>query len=153
MLELPERMLTLVGTKAKNTEGVIRLPIRAGEVLATVSNKDKLSLLEEILLDDSKNRNLIITENMAKAIRKSCTLKSEISKKEIERIIKEQEKQQQADGKKKGKKSSKKLGGGFILDENRLRKFCGNKMTEKEVAELIYELVEKWSSEGNKGKE
>ena len=148
LLELPERMLELVGRKEKNSDGVIRLPIRAGEVLSNVS-REKLSLIEEVLTD-SKNRNLIITENMAKAIRKNCTLKSEISKKEIERIIKEE---QHASGQKKkaGKKSGrKKLGGGFILDENRLRKFCGSKMTEKEVREFIYELVEKWSSEGHK---
>ena len=150
LLELPERMLELVGTKAKNEVGELRLPIRAGEVLSNLS-KEKLSLIEEVLMDDSKNANVIITESTAKSIRKNCTLNREISKKEIEGIILKS--QQNGAVKKPGKKSAKgrkKSGadeGGLLLDENRLRKFCGYKMTEKEVAELIYGLVEKWSKQ------
>ena len=144
LLELPERMLVLVGTKAKNSDGVIRLPIRAGEVLSSLS-KEKLALIEEVVTD-GKNENVIITESTAKTIRKNCTLNREITRKEIERILKEQQKPAK---KQKGKKRSGKKLGGLLLDENRLRKFCGNKMTEKEVAELIYGLVEKWS-EGHK---
>ena len=43
---------------------------------------------------------------------------------------------------KSAKKTGKKKLGGVVLDENRLRKFCGQNMTEKEVAELIYDLVD-----------
>mgnify|MGYP002622613674 CR=1 FL=1 len=146
LLELPARMLELVGTKAKNEVGELRLPIRAGEVLSSLS-KEKLSLIEEVLMDDSKNANAVITESTAKTIRKAA-IKSEISKKEIKKEIEGILKSQQQGDKKKGKKSgSKKKLGGFLLDENRLRKFCGDKMTEKEVAELIYGLVEKWSKQ------
>ncbi len=140
LLELPERMLSLVGTKTKNEIRELRLPIGAGEVLSTLS-KEKLGIIEAVLMD-SKNEDAIITVSTAKAIRKAA-VKAKITKKEIEAILKSQK----TDGKKKGKKKAGKKLGGFVLDENRLRKFCGEKMTEKEVAELIYELVEKWSED------
>ena len=138
-------MLKLVGTKEKNEDGTIRLPIGAGEVLSALS-KEKLGIIESVLMD-SKNEDVTITVSTAKAIRKAA-VKAKITKKEIEGILK---KSQQDSAKKKEKKSgSRKKLGGFVLDENRLRKFCGESMTEKEVAELIYGLVEKWSSEGKK---
>ena len=146
LLELPERMLGLVGRKEKNEVGELRLPIGAGEVLSSLS-KEKLGIIESVLMD---SKNVTITVSTAKAIRKAA-VKAKISKKEIEGILK---KSQQVDGKKgkKGRKAGRKKGqgvGGLLLDENRLRKFCGEQMTEKEVAELIYGLVEKWS-EGHK---
>ncbi len=39
LLELPEEMLQLVGNKAKTQKGELRLSIRAGEVLAALSQK------------------------------------------------------------------------------------------------------------------
>ena len=143
LLELPEKMLELVGRKEKNEVGELRLPIGAGEVLSTLS-KDKLGIIEAVLMD-SKNENVTITVSTAKAIRKNCASKQKITKKEIEGILKGQ--QDSGKKKQKGKKTGKKKLGGFVLDENRLRKFCGEKMTEKEVAELIYGLVEKWSKQ------
>lgn len=147
LLELPSKMLELVGRKEKNSDGAIRLPIGAGEVLSSLS-KEKLGIIEAVLMD-SKNEEVAITVSTAKAIRKNCASKQKITKKDIEGILKGQ--QDSGKKKQKGKKTGKKKLGGFVLDENRLRKFCGQKMTEKEVTELIYELVEKWSEgEGKK---
>ena len=146
LLELPEKMLILAGTKAKNEDGVLRLPIGAGEVLAGISG-EKLSIIEEVLMD-THNEDMVITVNAAKAIRKAAS-NSKMTKKQVEGILKKQ-KQVSEKKKAKNKESGKRLGsavGGFILDENRIRKFCGDKMTEKEVMELIYDLVEKWSKD------
>ena len=87
LLELPDRMLELVGTKAKNADGTIRLPIGAGEVLSSLNNKEKLAVIEEVLMDNSKNEHVVITVSTAKAIRKACNLKEKITRKEIEGVI------------------------------------------------------------------
>ena len=128
LLELPEEMLSIVGNKAKNAEGLLRLPIKAGEIFAGMS-KEALEIINTLFMIDSE---LSISVEQAKKIKKFCR-KRNVTVDEVKELI-------ESTSLKERKVSAKRK---FSLNYARINPYCEG-MTDQEVEALIYELIENW---------
>ncbi len=135
LLELPDEMLSIVGNKAKNAEGVLRLPIKAGEILSGV-NKEALEVINALFVCDT---DLSMSIEQAKKLRKFCKKKNGISVDDIDDIdeIKELIWNTAVNERKVAAKRK------ISLDYARINPYCKG-MTAQEIEVLIYELIEQW---------
>ena len=160
LLNLPEAMLQLVGNKVKTEAGDLRLSIHAGEVLSGLT-KDQLEVINQVLLssDDktvsmqqaNKLKKFCSTEDMdndtgeAEEVNDENSENNEASKiltvEDVERILSEPDETAKADETVKVKKRR------LAFDDDRLNAYCRD-MTDQEIEELFYELLEKWSAAG-----
>ena len=141
LLELPEEMLELVATKAKNENEELRLPIKAGETLAGI-NREQLEVISKLLKDDSESS---ISVSDAKDIKKFCMERSIITEDEIKDLLKEKA-SKDSEASELGKENTKTQGNSkrrFSLDNERLKPYCGE-MTDQEIENLIYQLITEW---------
>lgn len=141
LLELPEEMLELVATKAKNEDEELRLPIKAGETLAGI-NREQLEVISKLLKDDSESS---ISVSDAKDIKKFCMERSIITEDEIKDLLKEKA-SKDSEASELGKENTKTQGNSkrrFSLDNERLKPYCGE-MTDQEIEDLIYQLITEW---------
>ena len=141
LLELPEEMLELVATKAKNENEELRLPIKAGETLAGI-NREQLEVISKLLKDDSESS---ISVSDAKDIKKFCMERSIITEDEIKDLLKEKA-SKDSEASELGKENTKTQGNSkrrFSLDNERLKPYCGE-MTDQEIEDLIYQLITEW---------
>ena len=134
LLELPEEMLELVATKAQNQNEELRLPIKAGEILAGI-HKEKLEVINKFL---RCNADSSISVNDAKKIKKFCVEKTAITEEEITGLLDEKTSEIKEGTAKK--RNSKRR---FSLDNERLKQYCEG-MTDQEVEDLIYQLIAEW---------
>ncbi|MBR1437017.1 MAG: ParB N-terminal domain-containing protein, partial [Synergistaceae bacterium] len=141
LLELPEEMLELVASKAKNENEELRLPIKAGETLAGI-NIEQLEVISKLLKDDSESS---ISVSDAKDIKKFCMERSIITEDEIKDLLKEKA-SKDSEASELGKENTKTQGNSkrrFSLDNERLKPYCGE-MTDQEIEDLIYQLITEW---------
>ena len=141
LLELPEEMLELVASKAKNENEELRLPIKAGETLAGI-NREQLEVISKLLKDDSESS---ISVSDAKDIKKFCMERSIITEDEIKDLLKEKA-SKDSEASELGKENTKTQGNSkrrFSLDNERLKPYCGE-MTDQEIEDLIYQLITEW---------
>ncbi len=141
LLELPEEMLELVATKAKNENEELRLPIKAGETLAGI-NREQLEVISKLLKDDSESS---ISVSDAKDIKKFCMERSIITEDEIQDLLKKKA-SKDSEASELGKENTKTQGNSkrrFSLDNERLKPYCGE-MTDQEIEDLIYQLITEW---------
>ena len=141
LLELPEDMLELVATKAKNKNEELRLPIKAGETLAGI-NREQLEVISKLLKDDSESS---ISVSDAKDIKKFCMERVAITEDEIKDLLKEKA-SKDSEVSEVGKENPKTQGNSkrrFSLDNERLKPYCGE-MTDQELEDLIYQLITEW---------
>ena len=141
LLELPEEMLELVATKAKNENEELRLPIKAGETLAGI-NREQLEVISKLLKDDSESS---ISVSDAKDIKKFCMERSIITEDEIKDLLKKKT-SKDSEASELGKENTKTQGNSkrrFSLDNERLKPYCGE-MTDQEIENLIYQLITEW---------
>ena len=139
LLELPEEMLELVATKAKNENEELRLPIKAGETLAGI-NREQLEVISKLLKDDSESS---ISVSDAKDIKKFCMERSIITEDEIQEFLRSNK---ASDASEAGRESTaNKIGSKrrFSLDNERLKQYCGE-MSDQEIENLIYQLITEW---------
>ena len=148
LLELPEEMLELVASKAKNENEELRLPIKAGEALAGVS-REKLEVISRLLTDDAESS---ISVSDAKEIKKFCTERSTITADEIQELLISNRASDaslnaglDASSEAGREGIANKVGGKrrFSLDNERLKPYCGE-MTDQEIEDLIYQLITEW---------
>ena len=144
LLELPEEMLELVASKAKNENEELRLPIKAGETLAGVG-REKLEVISRLLKDDSESS---ISVSDAKNIKKLCTERSTITEDEIQELLRSNKASNASlnVGLEPGRGGTANKAGGkrrFSLDNERLKPYCGE-MTDQEIEDLIYQLITEW---------
>ena len=136
LLKLPEEMLQLVGNKSKTQDGVLRLSMRAGEALVTLSKK-QLSSVNKFL---KRNNDTFIIHEQAKAIRKFCKKNNTITQEDIERIISADENNALNAPSENSINKNKKLKLSF--NEEKVRNYCPN-MSNEQIEELVLELLEK----------
>ena len=139
LLELPEEMLELVATKAKNENEELRLPIKAGETLAGI-NREQLEVISKLLKDDSESS---ISVSDAKDIKKFCMERSIITEDEIQEFLRSNK---ASDASEAGRESTANKAGSkrrFSLDNERLKQYCGE-MSDQEIENLIYQLITEW---------
>ena len=139
LLELPEEMLELVATKAKNEDEELRLPIKAGETLAGI-NREQLEVISKLLKDDSESS---ISVSDAKDIKKFCMERSIITEDEIQEFLRSNK---ASDASEAGRESTANKAGSkrrFSLDNERLKQYCGE-MSDQEIENLIYQLITEW---------
>ena len=158
LLDLPEAMLQLVGNKVKTEAGELRLSIHAGEVLSGLT-KDQLEVINQVLLSSDEK---VISMQQANKLKKFCALEDEatnetdeeneennggheenkiLTVEDVERILSEPDETAKADEVVKVKKRR------LAFDDERLNTYCRD-MTDQEIEELFYELLEKWSEAG-----
>ena len=161
LLNLPEAMLQLVGNKVKTEAGDLRLSIHAGDVLSGLS-KDQLEVINQVLLSSDDKT---VSMQQANKLKKFCAVEDmgndtgeendaneagghEESKiltvEDVERILSEPDETAKADEAVKVKKRR------LAFDDDRLNTYCRD-MTDQEIEELLYELLEKWSAAGEQG--
>ena len=139
LLELPEEMLELVASKAKNENEELRLPIKAGETLAGI-NREQLEVISKLLKDDSESS---ISVSDAKDIKKFCMERSIITEDEIKEFLRSNK---ASDASEAGRESTANKAGSkrrFSLDNERLKQYCGE-MSDQEIENLIYQLITEW---------
>ena len=136
LLKLPEEMLQLVGNKSKTKDGVLRLSMRAGEALVTLS-KNQLSVVNKFL---KQNNDTFIIHEQAKAIRQFCKNNDEITQDDIERIISVDEHSTLDAHSGNSISKDKKLKLSF--NEEKVRNYCPN-MSNEQIEELVLDLLEK----------
>ena len=139
LLELPEEMLELVASKAKNENEELRLPIKAGETLAGI-NREQLEVISKLLKDDSESS---ISVSDAKDIKKFCMERSIITEDEIQEFLRSNK---ASDASEAGRESTANKAGSkrrFSLDNERLKQYCGE-MSDQEIENLIYQLITEW---------
>ena len=139
LLDLPEFMLRLIGQKTKTCDGNIRLSIRAGEALYGM-NKDKVDIVNQIMQSDDS---VVVTHETAMKLKKSYKKNPEITKEEIEQIIRE------AVPIHNGKATTPKRR--FSLNGNlmeTINTYCHD-MSEQEIEDLLSELLTKWGDSAN----
>ena len=139
LLELPEEMLELVASKAKNENEELRLPIKAGETLAGVG-REKLEVISKLLQDDEESS---ISVSDAKDIKKFCMERSIITEDEIQEFLRSNK---ASDASEAGRESTANKAGSkrrFSLDNERLKQYCGE-MSDQEIENLIYQLITEW---------
>lgn len=139
LLELPEEMLELVASKAKNENEELRLPIKAGETLAGI-NREQLEVISKLLKDDSESS---ISVSDAKDIKKFCMERSIITEEEIQEFLRSNK---ASDASEAGRESTANKAGSkrrFSLDNERLKQYCGE-MSDQEIENLIYQLITEW---------
>lgn len=139
LLELPEEMLELVASKAKNENEELRLPIKAGETLAGI-NREQLEVISKLLKDDLESS---ISVSDAKDIKKFCMERSIITEDEIQEFLRSNK---ASDASEAGRESTANKAGSkrrFSLDNERLKQYCGE-MSDQEIENLIYQLITEW---------
>ena len=136
LLKLPEEMLQLIGNKNKTPNGVLRLSMRAGEALVTLS-EHQLKIVNEFL---QQNNGTFIIHEQAKAIRKFCKKNNTITQEDIERIISADENNALNTPSENSINKNKKLKLSF--NEEKVRNYCPN-MSNEQIEELVLELLEK----------
>ena len=129
LLELPEEMLQLVGNKAKTQKGELRLSIRAGEVLAALSQK-QLKVINGVLKDSSKT----VSFAQALSLKTLCKNRTKITTDDVEQITAVEKPKKVLPIKKRK----------ISFDEEKLRMYCPD-MTDEQIAELVYEFFEQRS--------
>ena len=148
LLELPEEMLELVASKAKNENEELRLPIKAGETLAGVG-REKLEVISKLLQDDEESS---ISVSDAKDIKKFCTERSTITEDEIQELLRSNKASNASSNagsdasSETGREGTATKSGSkrrFSLDNERLKPYCGE-MTNQEIEDLIYQLITEW---------
>ena len=155
LLDLPEAMLQLVGNKVKTEAGELRLSIHAGEVLSGLT-KDQLEVINQVLLSSDEK---VISIQQANKLKKFCATDMDadndeadnddnggemsrvLTVEDVERILSEPDETAKADEAVKVKKRR------LAFDDERLNTYCRD-MTDQEIEELFYELLEKWSESG-----
>lgn len=155
LLDLPEAMLQLVGNKVKTEAGDLRLSIHAGEVLSGLT-KEQLEVINQVLLSSDEK---VISIQQANKLKKFCAVdmdndtddmdenngNNEASKvltvEDVERILSEPDETAKVDEAVKVKKRR------LAFDDERLNTYCRD-MTDQEIEELFYELLEKWRESG-----
>ena len=147
LLNLPEEMLQLVGNKVKTQTGELRLPIYVGDALISLK-KEQLEVINNLLKeDDSKT----ITFEQARTLKKLCKEKTELTPEDVEQVISsagvhsssDEQNLEQAvlDCEENNSTTVKKRKISF--NNEKLKTYCQD-MTDKQIEELIYELLEKW---------
>ena len=162
LLNLPEAMLQLVGNKVKTEAGDLRLSIHAGEVLSGLT-KDQLEVINQVLLSSDDKT---VSIQQANKLKKFCAVEDEeaqndtdeangenngnneaskiLTVEDVERILSEPDETAKANETVKVKKRR------LAFDDDRLNTYCRD-MTDQEIEELFYELLEKWSAAGEQG--
>ena len=162
LLDLPEAMLQLVGNKVKTEAGDLRLSIHAGEVLSGLT-KDQLEVINQVLLSSDDKT---VSIQQANKLKKFCAVEDEeaqndtdevneennnnnevhkiLTVEDVERILSEPDETAKADETVKVRKRR------LAFDDERLNTYCRD-MTDQEIEELFYELLEKWSAAGEQG--
>ena len=162
LLDLPEAMLQLVGNKVKTEAGELRLSIHAGEVLSSLT-RDQLEVINQVLLSSDDKT---ISIQQANKLKKFCAVEDEeaqndtdevneennnnnevhkiLTVEDVERILSEPDETAKADETVKVRKRR------LAFDDERLNTYCRD-MTDQEIEELFYELLEKWSAAGEQG--
>ena len=141
LLNLPEEMLKLLGNKVKTLTGELRLPIYVGDALISLK-KEQLEVINNVLKDDD---NKIITFEQARALKKFCKEKTELTPEDVEQFISyvdissspEQNVKKEIDTAVKKRKIS--------FDNEKLKTYCQD-MTNEQIEELVYKLLEKWEA-------
>ncbi|MBR0184766.1 MAG: ParB N-terminal domain-containing protein [Synergistaceae bacterium] len=139
LLELPEELLELVASKAKNDNEELRLPIKAGETLTGIG-REKLEVINKLLKDDVESS---ISVSDAKKIKKFCTERSTITEDEIQELLRSNKTSNASEVGKEGAANKTSTKRRFSLDNKRLQPYCGE-MTDQEIENLIYQLITEW---------
>lgn len=160
LLDLPENMLQLVGNKVKTEAGDLRLSIHAGEILSSLT-QEQLEVINQVLLSSDEKT---ISIQQANKLKKFCVAVDDgaeeakeaneademndgnggsriLTVEDVEKILSMPDDTEKADDVVKVKKRR------LAFDDERLNTYCHD-MTDQQIEELFYELLEKWSESG-----
>ncbi len=138
LLNLPEEMLQLVGNKVKTQTGELRLPIYVGDALISLK-KEQLEVINNVLKDDDSRT---ITFEQAKTLKKLCKEKTELTPGDVEQVISSVSVPSTTEPKEINTTVNKRK---ISFNNEKLKTYCQD-MTDKQIEELVYELLEKWGA-------
>ena len=138
LLNLPEEMLQLLGNKVKTQTGELRLPIYVGDTLMSLK-KEQLEVINNVLKeDDSKTINF----EQARTLKKLCKEKAELTSEDVEQVISSVGVPSSTEQKEINTTVNKRR---ISFNNEKLKTYCQD-MTDKQIEELVYELLEKWGA-------
>ena len=129
-MNLPEDLITLAGNKVKNSAGDIRFGVKVGETISAVGER-KLAVISRVLME---NKEAVLTQKQADALKKFCKQHDEITYSEVKKYI---------SLKPLEKKGSKPQKFQMAFDHEKIQALCPD-MSKADIEDLVYTLLEKW---------
>ena len=134
-MNLTEELITLASNKVKNSAGDVRFGVKAGEAISAVGER-KLAVISRVLME---NKEAVLTQKQAEALKKFCKQHAEITYSEVKKYISLKPIE------KKGLKPQKFQ---MALDHEKMQALCPD-MSKADIEDLVYKLLEKWKEERN----